>query len=366
MASLHVPVRKLWRLLDYLETIGIDAEAVAEKSHLSYQSIFALDKNALISKFQYSVLYQNAAQQMQSMGKSLPWAAGVGTDAFRLMCYCMVSSKTLGIALQRAADFERLLMPQIGHRVDLIQSNGTAKLTYIVQTEKFGDTFAPEHWDRSPHLEAVSKSSGLEVWYALCGWLVAKPILLQSVSISAPYVSKNYEKRLQSVFQCQVAFNAEETAFCFDAAMLDYRLVHTSESMDKFLQSSLYQLWEMDHRPVSTSAAIKSLIGTNFRDGIPSLEEMAENMHMSVSTLRRYLTKENTSYQKLKDESRRQVAIELLCSSDMKMADISDQLGFSDTSSFIRSFRGWTNVTPKVFRETMTNTAVSSKGIEST
>ena len=70
--------------------------------------------------------------------------------------------------------------------------------------------------------------------------------------------------------------------------------------------------------------------------------------------------------QKLKDESRRQVAIELLCSSDMKMADISDQLGFSDTSSFIRSFRGWTNVTPKVFRETMTNTAVSSKGIEST
>ena len=78
---------------------------------------------------------------------------------------------------------------------------------------------------------------------------------------------------------------------------------------------------------------------------------MADCMHMSPSTLRRQLHKENTSYQQIKDECRRRVAVELLCVSGLKTADVGDQLGFTDTSSFVRSFRNWTGMTPKAFKE---------------
>ncbi len=351
MNKLQIRIRKFRRLLDYLRAIGLDPRAAAENSNIDYQEIYSLDDDHLVPGFYYSILYREAVSQMQTLDTSLPWAAGIGTDAFRLMCYCMISAKTLDEALQRAQEFDKLLFPQIGHKVEVLRTNGRVKLLYHVKSSSADKIFAPDNWDRTAHLEAVAKSSGLELWFGLCGWLIAHNIELQEVKISAPYVSKDYESRLNAIFQCPVKFNADENAMAFDAKYLSYRLVHNTASMEDFLNTGPYQLWEMDKKLASTSAAIKSLIGTDFEEGLPSFEEMAECMHMSVSSLRRHLHKENTSYQQIKDECRRRVAIELLCTSDMKIADIGEQLGFSDTSSFVRSFRSWTGMTPKAFKE---------------
>ena len=78
---------------------------------------------------------------------------------------------------------------------------------------------------------------------------------------------------------------------------------------------------------------------------------MAKNMHMSSSSLRRHLLAEGASYQKIKDESRREIATEMLCFSDASIAEVSERVGFADTSSFVRSFRAWTGVTPKAYRD---------------
>jgi len=37
--------------------------------------------------------------------------------------------------------------------------------------------------------------------------------------------------------------------------------------------------------------------------------------------------------------------------SEKKINDVSELIGFADTSSFVRSFRSWTGVTPKVYRD---------------
>jgi AraC-like DNA-binding protein len=106
-----------------------------------------------------------------------------------------------------------------------------------------------------------------------------------------------------------------------------------------------------DRSNASTSSAIKSLLGKDFSRGAPSFEQMAEHLHMSSSSLRRRLLKEDTSYQQLKDQCRCEVAIDYLCRRDMKIQDIAEQIGFTETSSFVRSFRSWTGMTPTAFRE---------------
>ena len=150
---------------------------------------------------------------------------------------------------------------------------------------------------------------------------------------------------------CPVEFHADTTGFDFPDRFLAYRLVHDAQSVDEFLDTGPYMLWSAEDRIVSTTAAIKSLLGSQLADGLPSFEGMAASMHMSSSTLRRHLLAEGTSYQKIKDECRREVAIELLCGSDTRVADISDKVGFADTSSFVRSFRAWTGMTPKAYRD---------------
>ncbi|MGI9296236.1 MAG: helix-turn-helix domain-containing protein, partial [Pseudomonadales bacterium] len=227
----------------------------------------------------------------------------------------------------------------------------TAQLSYEIETDEPNDLFAPPEWDRSIYYAAVAKSSGLRTWFSFCGWLIGRLIELEKVTVAAPPVSPEYQASLEELFSCPVQFDAEDTALRFPAKTLSYRIVHTPNSLEQYLQHVLYQLLDVDEKPASTSAAIQSLLGTDFSEGIPPFEVMAENLHMSTSSLRRRLLKENPSYQQIKDERRHAAAIDYLRRNDIKIQEVGELLGFTETSSFVRSFRNWTGMTPKVFRD---------------
>jgi AraC-like DNA-binding protein len=77
-----------------------------------------------------------------------------------------------------------------------------------------------------------------------------------------------------------------------------------------------------------------------------TLEEVAAELGMSRRTLTRQLSVEGTTFQALKDDVRREQAIEMIRNSNEPIAQIAHDLGFSDTSSFYRAFRSWTGTTP--------------------
>jgi AraC-like DNA-binding protein len=45
------------------------------------------------------------------------------------------------------------------------------------------------------------------------------------------------------------------------------------------------------------------------------------------------------------------VAIDKLLNEDVSVADLAEYLGFTEPSSFVRSFKGWTGQTPKAYRD---------------
>jgi len=346
-----LPVRKIHRLLTYVENLGLDPEEIADSIHLDLADVLDATPDDSIPSIYYALLYKESVVRLQRENRLIPWAAGIGSDAFRMMCYCIISCTTLRDALQRAQGFDALLYPITGHRIEFGETeSGSARLRYIVDNSKNQDAFSPGKWTLEECI-SVAKSSGVETWYGLCGWLIGRDIEVFNVTIDSTCISPAYVERMQELYQCPVSFEADATSIEFSGEYLDYRIVHDSRSLEEFLDTGPYQLWSSDNKVVSTSAAIRSLLGTDFRTGVPSFEEMASNMHMSPSTLRRHLLAEGTSYQKIKDESRREIAIEMLCFGDAKIGDISEHVGFSDTSSFVRSFRSWTGSTPKAYRE---------------
>ena len=56
------------------------------------------------------------------------------------------------------------------------------------------------------------------------------------------------------------------------------------------------------------------------------------------------------SYQQLKNDIRRDIAIELLTQTDYSLQQISDELDFHDPSAFHRAFKKWTGVSPGAYR----------------
>ncbi len=355
MSELTVAAGKFARLLDYLDKIGLDTDAIAARVHLVPQKILALNSDERLPARHYSRLYQEAVREMQTLGRPIPWAAGLGSEAFELMCRCIISARTLGEALAVAERFDRLLYPLLGYNVRLLDEPGEpfARLSYRVKLEGDDSVMAPSSWDRADTRETLARASGLIVWCAFCGWLTGQRLDCRRVCIAAPGIGDAYEARLARVFHCDIEFDAAENTLSFDRKVLERRIVHTGESLKEFLGASVYHLIAVDSQPASTSAAIKSLVSIDLASGLPSFAAVAKTLHMSESSLRRRLQKEETSYQALKDEVRCEVAIDQLLNQDAKVADVAEHLGFTEPSSFVRSFKSWTGMTPNGYRERM-------------
>lgn len=352
-SEITVSAGKFQRLLDYLQHIDIDAESVASRVNLSAARVLALDTGEALPAVQYARLYRESVAQMQQLGHPIPWAAGLGSEAFELMCRCIINARTLGDALRLAERFDRLVYPLLGYNMRLIDdgSSEQVKLSYRVNVAAGESALAPAHWDRSGYQVTVSRASGLEVWCAFCGWLTGQPLEPEQANIEAPYLSDPYARALEEVFRCPVQYAAPENTLVFPRKTLERRLVQTSDSLGEFLESSVYHLIASEREQASTSAAIKSLVAIDLANGLPPFSVVASSLHMSESSLRRRLQKENTSYQALKDEIRCEVAIDQLLNHQAKVTDLAQYLGFTEPSSFVRSFKNWTGQTPTRYRD---------------
>ena len=78
---------------------------------------------------------------------------------------------------------------------------------------------------------------------------------------------------------------------------------------------------------------------------------IAELFGLHERTLRRYLNNEDTSLQKLLNQTRFELAKELLANTALPVADIATVLGYDDPNAFSRAFRNWANLSPSQWRK---------------
>ena len=121
--------------------------------------------------------------------------------------------------------------------------------------------------------------------------------------------------------------------------------------LEAFLRLAPYHLViQPQASPLSITHRIREILGDDFRREMPSFEELTRLLHMSARTLRRRLEREGTSYQRIKDNARRDVAISLLSRDGFTVSEVAEQTGFSDPSAFHRSFKKWTGQSPGSYR----------------
>ncbi|KAF1067957.1 MAG: putative HTH-type transcriptional regulator [Pseudomonas citronellolis] len=102
--------------------------------------------------------------------------------------------------------------------------------------------------------------------------------------------------------------------------------------------------------PQSLTARTKAYLRSLRFERWPDLEALCGHFYMAPSTLRRKLAAEGQTYQQLKDQLRRDMAIARLHADDINLADLAHELGFTDTSAFYKAFRKWTGSTPGQYR----------------
>lgn len=86
---------------------------------------------------------------------------------------------------------------------------------------------------------------------------------------------------------------------------------------------------------------------------VPRLKQIAAIEGVSERTVVRMLTAQNTNFHNIVEEERRRKAAELIGIRTLCLSEIAEALGFTDMSSFGRSFRHWFGNTPGQYRKSL-------------
>ena len=103
--------------------------------------------------------------------------------------------------------------------------------------------------------------------------------------------------------------------------------------------------------PASYAEALKAMLRVYAADGWLSIEAASEVADTSVRTMQRRLSGEQTSFSRVLEETRAELAGELLETTSAAINAIARQLGYKNQGDFTRAFRRWSGVSPSQYRE---------------
>ncbi len=350
-----LPCKFIRSLLRFLETQGCDMDAIREAVGLPFNP---LEKRYTgeepVPAICYSRLYQWAMWMVQdeSFGLHTQGVRPLGT--FRMMSYTLINCKNLEHAMNRAADFNEILKfsrdPQQGTR------RRPSNHLQGWPLRKVDNDDAVFFYDTDLHSVAqmgesalLGIASGMSIWHRFCSWLIDQTIELKEVMFTAdtPVSLEKY----QQFFNCNLAFNQPENGFRFTAGYLAFPVLQTEDSLHVFLRNAPFQLITMPNHGKSVASQIRSLIGHDVSKKFPSFDQITQKLNMSGTSLRRRLQREGITYQEIKDNCRRDVSMGYLSRPELSITAVAALMGFTDVSSFHRSFKKWTGSTPKEFRD---------------
>ena len=162
----------------------------------------------------------------------------------------------------------------------------------------------------------------------------------------APKSSTSHE----AFFGCPVHFETDKDALLISEETLQTPNKLADAGISKFFETHLEsEVSKLEDVP-SLDRQVRREVSQSLSEGVPALSDIANCLGMSGRTLQRRLSEQGYSYQSLVDESRRQLAKNLLKQTGFSLVEVAFLTGFSEQSAFTRAFKRWAGQTPRSFR----------------
>jgi AraC-like DNA-binding protein len=312
---------------------GVGHRGVDEASVLARAGIAqALLESALarVSQQQYALLIRVLRRALRDELWGLT-SRPVRPGSFGQCMKQLVRCATLGEALRSGFSFYDLLIDDFVARLSV--RGELAQIQFVLRRES------------DARLDYAVKAFMLFTFGA-ASWLVARRVPLLGVDYTAAQLGTDTSR----VYQAPIRYGQPHVGLSFEAHWLDLPVVQTAQSVREFLAGAPANLIVKYRDTSSLTDRIRRLLRRRLGEELPSLEEVGDALAVTPQTLRRRLREEGRGFQQIKDELRRDAAIEFLTNTRLPLLDIANEVGFSEASTFHRAFKNWTGVAPGEYR----------------
>ena len=188
------------------------------------------------------------------------------------------------------------------------------------------------------------------VWSRLGGWLIDAEIPV--LAIDFPHPQAGAPDEYAETFHGACRFSQPAARFSFSSQWLSRRIERRVEDMQAFLRPASFDLGQAIGPAGSFKALLKARLVRHLQatQQILSIEAAAAEYRVSSQTLRRRLERECTSYRLLKEEVRRETALQLLGAGGMTVGEASIRAGYAEANGLSRALKAWVGLNPSDYR----------------
>lgn len=314
-----------------VEELGGDPLALLKQVNLSPKLLE--EQEMFFQYYDFVRLMNLASYTLKEEAFGLHLGSKQGLDILGSMAYLLKNCNTVGDALTSLRRFYHI--HQTSADIGLSVANGLVTLSFSINISIEDST-------------TQSLDLALAIGVNLLNTLTSSKIKLQSIHLQ--HAAPENKKCYKSLLGLMPVFNSTFNGVTFDASILDKHIDEADPNLLAILTSQLNSnnIGYVDEIP----SFVETLIRQNIAVTPISIDKVAELMALSVRNLQRYLKEQNTSFRKIVDNVRNNLASQYLIDSTLSLNHVSDALGFSNYSEFSRAFKRWNNMSPKNFRNT--------------
>jgi AraC-like DNA-binding protein len=155
---------------------------------------------------------------------------------------------------------------------------------------------------------------------------------------------------LERHFGCRVRFSADRNALVFRSSDLDRPFVTHNEELVQIIGTQLDGELKAGNSNVNPGQQVKNVLIRSLAGKRPTLQDVAQELGLSIRTLQRRLGAAGFTFQQLVEETRRELARHYLKQRAVELPEVAFLLGFEDANSFFRAFQGWERTSPTEWR----------------
>ncbi|MBE9549586.1 MAG: AraC family transcriptional regulator ligand-binding domain-containing protein [Proteobacteria bacterium] len=276
-----------------------------------------VEENVLIPFDKFIYLLEAAEKQLNFANLSLQLARQQDILVLAPLGPMLNKCKDLSAALDTIVKYLQILFT--GCRIDIGRKNGTIKLSY--ETDLV-------HIEQQPQYQDYALAGAVNILHQLVG---------QAFPLRACYFTRSETDSLRiaeysNYFRCPVAFSSQSLAIVVDEKVLSLKVHDIVSRLSARINTSL-SLY-----PSTIVEQVSRVINYSLPGGCINIDDIAASMGYSPRTLQRRLKSSGTSFSLLVDAVRLKMADQYLKNSFYRITDIALMLGYSNHSSFSRSY----------------------------